>query len=185
MRYIPSNITRELITRLYIEERKSCLQIGKIINKSAKQVSRYLKRFEIEVRPFSSFNFQKGSKPRLGVILSEETKDKIRQSHIGKRIPVDVRVRMGSKGNKNAGWIDGRTPRNRKIRHSVEYKLFVEAVFRRDKWTCQKCSKVGGDIHAHHVKPFAKYPELRTSIENGLTLCVKCHKDIHKSNIIS
>ena len=34
-------------------------------------------------------------------------------------------------------------------------------------------------LEAHHVYPKGKYPELRTVMENGLTLCRLCHKDWH------
>lgn len=65
---------------------------------------------------------------------------------------------------------------NWKIRHSHKYKLWRKAVYIRDNWTCQNCGKHGGKIEAHHIKPFSQYPELRTSIENGVTLCIPCHK---------
>lgn len=71
------------------------------------------------------------------------------------------------------------TPEKTRIRGSIEYRLWREAVFARDNWTCQKCSSRGGVIHAHHIKTFSDYPELRTSIENGITLCKKCHKIHH------
>lgn len=148
MRILPKHITKDLLTKLYIEENKSCLQIGKLVNKSTRQVSRYLQRFGIKARPFST----KGLQPRLGAILSDKTKDKIRKAHlVGKTIPQSVRIRMGSKGSKNGGWIDGRTPENKMIRRSMEYRLWRADVFERDKYICQECSQKGGDLHADQI----------------------------------
>lgn len=83
-------------------------------------------------------------------------------------------------GDKNPSWKGGITPINHKIRTSIEYILWRKSVFTRDNWTCQECGERGNILHAHHIKPFARYPELRTSIENGITLCYTCHKEIHK-----
>lgn len=53
-------------------------------------------------------------------------------------------------------------------------------VYTRDDFTCQKCLKRGGKLNAHHIKSWAKYPEHRFDLENGITLCEVCHKSIHK-----
>lgn len=167
-----TKITKSELEKLYLLEKKSVLSIGKLYRISIAQVSRYLKNYKIPTRPFST----KGFATRKGAILSEETKGKIRKAHIGKKIPVEIRFKMGSKGSKNPGYIDGRTSINKRIRHSIEYKLWREAVFIRDNYTCRFCGKRGSNLNADHIKPFAYYPELRFALDNGRTLCVACHR---------
>lgn len=58
----------------------------------------------------------------------------------------------------------------------IEYRLWREAVFKRDDWTCVWCFKRGGDLEADHIKSFANHPELRFVLDNGRTLCIPCHK---------
>jgi 5-methylcytosine-specific restriction endonuclease McrA len=65
---------------------------------------------------------------------------------------------------------------NRFIREGIEIKLWREAVFKRDNWTCVACGKCGVYLHADHIKPFAYFPELRFDVSNGRALCVPCHK---------
>lgn len=59
-------------------------------------------------------------------------------------------------------------------RNSKEYNEWVEKVFKRDAYTCQRCgSKL--NIQAHHILPFSQYKNLRTDVDNGITLCERCH----------
>lgn len=80
------------------------------------------------------------------------------------------------RGENNSNWKGGITPENQKIRHSLEYTLWRTAVFTRDNYACIWCGQIGGKLNADHIKPFALYPELRFSIDNGRTLCEDCHK---------
>ena len=73
-------------------------------------------------------------------------------------------------------WKGGKTKESLRIRASADYKLWREAVFARDNWTCIWCGQIGGQLNADHVKPFALFPELRLAIDNGRTLCERCHK---------
>jgi hypothetical protein len=66
-------------------------------------------------------------------------------------------------------------------RNYPEYDIWRTAVFERDNFTCEKCGKRGGEIEAHHIKSYKKYPELRLDVDNGMTLCKQpCHKEEHR-----
>lgn len=79
-------------------------------------------------------------------------------------------------GEKSFNWKGGKTPKDKNIRNSLEYNLWRKAVYERDNYTCVWCGKRGVKLNADHIKPFSLYPELRFAIDNGRTLCVKCHK---------
>lgn len=115
----------------------------------------------------NSGQFKKGEiswhKGKTGV-YSKETIEKFRQSHVGKLTK-----------EKNPRWKGGITSENHKIRSSFEYNCWRRAVFERDKYTCIWCGQIGGKLQADHIKPFALFPELRLAIDNGRTLCKKCH----------
>lgn len=86
-----------------------------------------------------------------------------------------IMKRIVAEGKHNF-WKGGKTKENKLARSRFEYKLWREAVFERDDWTCQECKIRGGRLEAHHIRPFALFPELRFAIDNGLTLCKPCHK---------
>ena len=94
-----------------------------------------------------------------------EVKNKIREGNTGKH----------SK-EKNPWWRGGISSLRKKIYVSSEFKIWRKAVFERDNYTCQECGKRGCELHAHHIKPFSLYPELRFVVSNGKTLCLNCHK---------
>lgn len=85
------------------------------------------------------------------------------------------------KGANHPNWKGGVTPENQKVRNSKEMKAWKRAVFQRDGYSCQICGQIGGELQAHHIKPFAKFPELRFDVNNGITLCKECHKEVHRN----
>lgn len=83
-------------------------------------------------------------------------------------------------GNKSRFWKGGITTTNKLIRASLEYKIWREAVFKRDNYTCQKYQTKGGKLHPHHIFNFSENKELRFDLNNGITLSEKAHREFHK-----
>lgn len=65
-------------------------------------------------------------------------------------------------------------------RNTKEYSEWRSSVFKRDNFKCQDCGKFSGELNAHHIKTFKQFPEHRYDVDNGVTLCVKCHRKRHK-----
>lgn len=66
----------------------------------------------------------------------------------------------GNRGEKSHFWKGGITEINTKIRQGFEYRLWREAVFKRDKYTCVLCGAKNGSgktvyLEADHIKPFS------------------------------
>ena len=130
-----------------------------------------------------------GNKYSEGYKHSEEHKRKVSEAlkgkpsgMLGKKTAIETRKKLSEaqRGERGSNWQGGVTLENQIIRHGIEYSLWRESVFARDNWTCQKTGERGGKLEAHHVQNFADYPELRTSIENGITLSRKAHKEFHR-----
>jgi hypothetical protein len=66
------------------------------------------------------------------------------------------------------------------LRNTEEYLLWQKEVFKRDKYKCVICGS-NKNLNAHHLDSFAKYPDLRYVLDNGVTLCEK-HHDIKCKN---
>lgn len=115
-------------------------------------------------------------KQKLAISKSNKTayESPERRLAISKRSLGIPRYKM--RGENNPFWRGGITEKNRAIRTSLEYKNWRRAVFKRDDWTCVLCLVSGGELNADHIKPFAFFPELRFTIDNGRTLCTPCHK---------
>lgn len=70
----------------------------------------------------------------------------------------------------------------RKNRGGSHHK-WVNAVIGRDKATCQHCGATDIELHAHHIKSYKDFPEYRYDVNNGITLCFKCHWAEHTASI--
>lgn len=78
-------------------------------------------------------------------------------------------------------WYEWQPGARREPRGS-DARKWRNAVLERDDYQCQECGAMDG-LHAHHIKPWARFPELRLDIGNGVTLCTSCHKDVHRGGV--
>ncbi len=133
----------------------------------------------------------------LGKHHSAKTRKNIGLANTGKKRSEKAKIRLSlsHKGEKHWNWKGGITPLTTKIRTSDKSNQWRQQVFLRDNFTCQKCGdNTGGNLHAHHKKAFSRLIEevkkylpllplyeaamLYTplwDIDNGKTLCKKCH----------
>ena len=113
---------------------------------------------------------------------SEGTKWKISISNKRHLVSLETRQKI-SKGKKGIRRIRRKSyliSEYEELRKCSDYKLWHKAVLERDNFTCQKCGQHGGKLNIHHINNFAEFPELRFALDNGITLCEKCHKKFHR-----
>jgi hypothetical protein len=94
----------------------------------------------------------------------------------------EIALRNGNKpplmtGEDHWNWKGGISEYNRG--QDTEFCKWRKAVFSRDNYTCQICGVRGGRLSGHHIKGWAKYPELRYDLNNGQCLCYDCHMELH------
>lgn len=72
---------------------------------------------------------------------------------------------------------DAARRKNRTSMHS----RWATKVIQRDSYKCMRCNVSGevASLQAHHIFPFELFPDKRDEIENGITLCSKCHWEVH------
>ncbi len=119
--------------------------------------------------------------PFYGKKHSDKTKQKIRDKKLGvKDSEETIKKRLESrkifydkKGRKSSF--------NELLRHQSKWRIWREAIFLRDNFTCQNkncefCNnKIGVMLHPHHIKPVSLFPELSFKIDNGITYCEEFH----------
>ena len=87
------------------------------------------------------------------------------------------------KGELSPTWKGG-VQQHRVERSTYEYRDWRKAIFDRDLYICQCCGDKNGNGHnvelnAHHIRNWKDNENLRYEVNNGVTLCEKCHLDFH------
>ena len=140
------------------------------------------------------------------VFMSKEIKDKIKETNIVKyghespmqndivinKVKETCMIKYGVpcylnlnysgdnvKGENSPVWKGGiRNERTERL--TSEYIEWRTKVYERDSFTCVKCKEHSSKLNAHHILNWKDNIEKRYDVDNGITLCQKCHNEFHK-----
>ncbi len=136
-----------------------------------------------------------GNTYALGTKQSQKTKEKRRKSMIGK-LSGENHPNYGKRGEESFNWKGGITSLYMQIRNCDKSAMWRTSIFQRDNFTCQECGdKTGHNLNAHHIETFSsliKKNNITTledallcsglwDLNNGVTLCKKCHDKIQEN----
>ncbi len=68
-------------------------------------------------------------------------------------------------------------PRN----EDPDFQRWARAVKVRDNYTCQVCDVRGVYLESHHKNGWNAFPDERYDLDNGVTLCRRCHDRFHET----
>ena len=182
------HLNKDWLYLKYITEGLSTYEIAKIVNRNPKNIYCKLKDFGIPTRSraetLKKNSWWKQGLPskNIGKPRSEKTKKKISEARTGKEYPNLKGDKNGMFGKRSANWKGGVTPERQKLYGQDLWKNIVKEIFKRDKYVCKRCGKVrssGNELHTHHIRSWADYPNNRFDLDNLITLCRRCHNWTH------
>ena len=130
------------------------------------------------------------SKSLKGRIITPEWRGKISESKSGQKYP--FRKRSGPQTDEHRRheslaqrkiimegrhnfYIDGRSKEKEQY-DNFEWRTWRLKVFKRDNYICQNCGKLNCYLEPHHIIPKRVDRDRIYDIDNGITLCRKCHQ---------
>lgn len=164
---VKQKIRLSLVGKKFNEERRKAMSEG---HKTDRALQAALDNLKLAVKANTGKPCSPEKRKQLSKSNTEAYRDPILRLQISER----------QKGEKSRLWKGGKTPENKRLRMTREFKEWRESVFERDGWACQQCGFHGKHLHPHHIKRFADFPALRFEVSNGITLCATCHQVEHK-----
>lgn len=126
----------------------------------------------ISIKRYGKPAYNKGKK------MSEEQKIKLRMSWTEERKREWGRKVLGENNPCYNPNLSDNDRNNRRLLFG--YSSWRILVYAKDDYTCQCCGdNSGGNLNAHHLDSYDWCKEKRIEVDNGMTLCEKCHKEFH------
>jgi len=93
---------------------------------------------------------------------------------------INKRLKIVKKGKNHYRWAGGKSKDIKAVRWNLS--KFSDKVKNLADYHCIKCgikySK--GELHAHHLISKTTHPHLALELDNGVSICDKCHNDFHQ-----
>ena len=122
-----------------------------------------------------SGHLQNGNTLSCGCYMKEEARKRMINFHITRK----KKGMRGTRWNPELSMEDRSISKNRQMLFP-EISVWRITVFRRDYYTCQVCGvKSVKNLVAHHKNAWKKFKEDRFLVENGVTVCSRCHIEFH------
>lgn len=86
--------------------------------------------------------------------------------------------RCSKLGINNPNWIG---ELNLKPQRKPSSRVWRKAVYSRDNYQCQACGAKHKRLQPRHLDAYHWCVERRDDVTNGVTLCIDCHKEFHKT----
>jgi 5-methylcytosine-specific restriction endonuclease McrA len=172
------SVSKTLTGRVYAQEQRNCLLCDKQFTVQKASTKRYCSRDCANKSPEKSEASRKKANKQWSDKRSRQKL--IKGIEARSKSPEWRNSSHFQRGAANPRYTGYREERESgRVRY--EYKKWRTDVFKRDNYTCQNCYVRGGKLAAHHIQHWAKFPELRYVLSNGLTLCESCHKEVHSA----
>ncbi len=192
---------KTLLKKEYVDRYLTYRDIAEKYNTSIRTVARYIKKFNIKPRKLSDYEITSNRKNDENYICPICGGKKSYGS-----LKCSKCYLTNLKGSNNPNY-KASSSLKRLVRGYIK-RVWRPKVFEKDRYICQRCKKyLPGNLQAHHIKRFSVifeeilkennhlnpqdekdklklYKIMITdnelnSINNGLTLCEKCHRKVH------
>jgi hypothetical protein len=171
-------VTKETLIALYVDDGLSTRAIGKITGRSEEGVRRLLIAHGIPRRSkterFGGWNKGKTLPKGQRSKLSETRRKAFAEGSLvhwgkGRACPRETRAKI------SAALLNGRQASP--SYYGPDWRIQRTTCLQRDQFTCQQCESTER-LEVHHWEPYRF--SFDNSLDNLVTLCEACHRDIHE-----
>ncbi len=185
--------------RLYINDLMNCNDIGARFGCSGDVIRRRLRESGVKIRHHNDTKRGRTS-PHLikldAALVAKAYSDEsatvkdvalkfgvntsiIRRTLIEAGVEIKFKNRVGER---NPRWRHDLTAEERATRRDMfKQAKWRTVVYERDGFECQRCGDDRGhNLNAHHIEAHCENKKDRFNPENGITLCVTCHRGFHR-----
>jgi len=179
MKKLSSQQVKQIIKK-HFKNKISQTQLAKDYKVTRTWISRLCER--VGVSPLNK-DYKLDDKKIIDLYVNEKMSVK-RIADILKVTPRPIRRRLKINGIEKRP-LSSRSKFEKEIIHyHLKLKIWVAKVIERDGLKCQMCggeNAKGNLLEAHHIIPIREIenPDLLIDVNNGITLCRKCHMKIH------